>query len=149
MIMAKRIYSDAFSFVSLSPTHPFPVLTMDPITPPAPAPATTDRRTARPTLANTPNKFAGTISPSSQPVGSTQRALQVSLTGNIVFADETIVEAIFKPSCVDNQVIVGIITEMTHDKDLKTARGSVLSNNVAEMRKYESLVRNRMLTFFW
>jgi hypothetical protein len=81
-------------------------------------------------------------------VGSTQRALEVSLTGNVVFADESIVEAIFKPSCVDNQVILEIIAEMKDDKDLKRARGSVLSNKLAETSKYTSLVRNRMLNLF-
>jgi hypothetical protein len=146
--MPKRIYSDAFSFVSLSPTYSFPVLTMDPIAPPTTTPTTPGRPFARTKLANTPNKLAGTFAPSSQPVGSTQRALQESLTGNVVFADESIVEAVFKPSCVDNQVILEIIAEMRDDKDLKSARGSVLSNKLAETSKYKFLVRNRTLNFF-
>jgi hypothetical protein len=145
--MPKRIYSDAFSFVSLSPTYSSPVLTMDPIAPPTTTPTTPDRAFARTKLVNTPNKLAGTFALSSQPVGSTQRALQESLTGNVVFADESIVEAIFKPSCVDNQVILEIIAEMRDDGGLKSARGVVLSNKVAETRKYKSLVRNRMLNF--
>jgi hypothetical protein len=97
----------------------------------------------------TPNKLAGTFAPSSQPVGSTQRALQESLTGNIVFANEAIVEAIFQPSKVDDQTIVDILAEMKSAKPLKTARNSVLSSKLAETKKYKPLVRHGMLTFLW
>ena len=94
------------------------------------------------------NKLAGTFAPSSQPPGSTQRALQESLTGNIVFANEAIVDAIFQPSKVDDQIIEDILAELNDDKDLKAARNSVLSSSNAETKKYKSLVRHRMLNFW-
>ena len=122
---------------------------MDPTAPPPPNPTTPTRRYARSKLAITPNKLAGTFAPSSQPPGSTQRALQESLTGNIVFANEAIVNAIFQPSKVDDQIIVDILAELNEDKDLKAARNSVLSSNNAETKKYKSLVRHRMLNFRW
>jgi len=122
---------------------------MDPTAPPPPNPTTPDRRFARTKHNITPNKLAGTFAPSSQPVGSTQRALQASLTGNIVFANEAIVEAIFQPSKVDGQTIETILAEVNDDKTLKTARASVLSGKLAETKKYKSLVRHRMLTFMW
>ena len=93
--------------------------------------------------------FAGTFVPSSQPVGSTQRALQESLTGNIVFANEAIVEAIFQPSKVDDRTVVDILAEMKVVKALKVARNSVLSSKVAEKKKYKSLVRRRISNFLW
>jgi hypothetical protein len=143
-IIPKRTYTEAFSFISSSLTHSTPVPTMDPI---PPHPTTPDRRFARTKHIITPNKLAGTFAPSSQPVGSTQRALQASLTGNVVFANEAIVDAIFQPSKVDDQTVVDILAEMNVDTDLKAARGSVLSGKLAETKKYNALVRNRMLTF--
>ncbi len=122
---------------------------MDPTAPPPPNPTTPTRRYPRTKLADTPNKLAGTFAPSSQPVGSTQRALQESLTGNIVFANEAIVDAIFQPSKVDDQVILDIFVEMNEDKILKAARNAVLSGTRAETKKYKSLVRRRMLNFWW
>ena len=107
------------------------------------------RRYDRSKLADTPNKLAGTFAPSSKPLGSTQRALQESLTGNIVFADKAIVDAIFQPSKADDQIIVDILAELNEDKDLKAARNSVLSSEQAETEKYKSLVRRRMLNFWW
>ncbi len=139
--MPKRTYSEVFSFVVPSPTHSNRTLTMDPTAPPPPNSTTPPRRYARTKLADTPNKLAGTFAPSSQPVGSTQRALQESLTGNIVFANEAIVDAIFQPSKVDDQIIVDIFVEMNEDKILKAARNAVLSSTRAETKKYESLVR--------
>ena len=138
--MPKRTYSEAFSFVSSSATHSTPVLTMDPMPPPPPNPTTPNRRFARTKHATTPNKLAGTFAPSSQPVGSTQRALQESLTGNIVFANEAIVEAIFQPSEVDDQTVVDILAEVNDDKPLKAARDSVLSGKLAETKLYKYLV---------
>jgi len=145
--MPKRTYGEAFSFVSPSPARLTTVLTMDPIPPPPPNPTTPIRRFARTKHTITPNKLAGTFAPSSQPVGATQQALQESLTGNIVFANEAIVEAIFKPSKVEHKTIVEIIAAMNDNKNLKAARSSVLSNKLAETKKYKSLVRHRMLTF--
>jgi hypothetical protein len=119
---------------------------MDPIAPPPPGPSTPNRPFARTKLTTTPNKFAATFTPSSQPVGSTQHTLQESLTGNIVFANEAIVEAIFQPSKVDNETILDILAEINDDDSLKAARDSVLSNKRAETTKYKPLVRRRMLT---
>jgi len=113
---------------------------MDLIPPPPPNPTTPNRRFARTKHAITPNKLAGTFAPSSQPVGSTQRALQESLTGNIVFANEAIVEAIFQPSEVDDQTVVDILAEVNDDKPLKAARDSVLSGKLAETKLYKYLV---------
>ena len=110
---------------------------MDPTTP-SPNSTTLNRRYARTKLADT---LAGTTAPSSQPVGSTQRALQESLTGSIVFANEAIVDAIFQPSRVDDQIIVDILSELNNHKDLKAGRNSVLSSKNTETRKYKSLVR--------
>jgi hypothetical protein len=59
------------------------------------------------------------------------------------------VDAIFQPSKVDDQTVVDILAEMNVDTDLKAARGSVLSGKLAETKKYNALVRNRMLTFLW
>ena len=147
VIMPKRTYGEAFSFVLPSPTRLITVLIMDPNPPPPPNPTTPIRRFARTKHTITPNKLAATFAPSSQAVGCTQRALQESLTGNIVFANEAIVEAIFKPSKVDHQTIVDILAEMNIEKSLKTARSSVLSSKLAETKKYKSLVRHRMLAF--
>jgi len=70
------------------PIRSVPVLIMDPIAPPAPPvpDPTPDRRFPRTKRIATPNKFTGTFALSSQPVGSAQRALQASLTDNVVFA---------------------------------------------------------------
>ena len=83
--------------------------------------------------------------PSSQPVGSTQRALQESLTNNIVFANESIVHAIFQPSKVDDKTVVDILAKINHDNSLKAARGTVLSGKVVEAKKNKSMVRHQIL----
>ena len=82
---------------------------------------------------------------SSQPVGSTQRALQESLTNHIVFANEAIAHAIFQPSKVDDQTAVGILAEINHQKPLKAARDAVLSGKVAKRMKYKSMVSHQIL----
>ena len=120
---------------------------MDLVAPPPLNPTTPDRRFARTRHKIAPNRLSGTLDPSSQPVGATQCALQVSLTGNIVFANEAIVEAIFQPSKVDGQIVADILAEINNDKILKAARGSVLSGKLDETKMYKSLVRHRMLTF--
>jgi hypothetical protein len=122
---------------------------MDPTGPPPPHSTTPDRRYPRTKLVDTPNKFAGTFGPSSQPVGSTQRALQESLTGNVVFANEAIVDELFQPAKVDDQILVEILSKMRDVKSLKTAQDSVLSSKFAETRKYKSLVRHRTLSLLW
>ena len=86
-----------------------------------------------------------TFATSSQPVGSTQRALQASLTDNVVFANEAIVHAIFRPSKVDDQIIADIIAEINHDQHLKAARDAVLSRKLAKRMKYEPTVSHQML----
>jgi len=140
--MPKRTYNEAFSFVPFSLTLSASVLTMDRITPPPPPdPTTPFRRFVRTKLALTPNKLAGTFVPSSQPVGSTQRALQASLTGNIVFANEAIVDVVFQPSKVDDQTVADILAEIDGDQSLKAARALVLSSKLAETKKYWPMVR--------
>ena len=109
--------------------------------PATPDPATPDRRFVRTKFDLTPNKLAGTFAPSSQPVESTQRALQASLTGNIVFANEAIVDMVFQPSKVDETTVVDVLAEIDCVKSLKTARRSVLSNKFGETKKYKFLVR--------
>jgi len=74
---------------------------------------TTDRDFPRTKLVDTPKEIKRTVARSSQFLGSTQHALQESLTGNVVFANES----------------------------LKTARESVLSHHLAETKEYEALVR--------
>jgi hypothetical protein len=144
--MPKRPYNDAFSFVSPSPTRSFSALTMDPIAPPpVPDPTTPDRPFPRTKRTVTPSRFTTTFAPSSQPVGSTQCALQESLTNNVVFANEAIVHAIFQPSTVDDQAVVDILAEISDDKPLKDARDAVLSGKLAETKKYKSMVRHRIL----
>jgi hypothetical protein len=91
------------------------------------------------------NEFTTTFALSSQPVGSTQCALQASLTNNVVFANEAIVHAIFQPSKVDDQTVVDILAEINVDKPLKAARDAVLSGKLAETKKYKPMVRHRML----
>jgi hypothetical protein len=112
---------------------------MDPIAPPPHS--TPGGRYSHTKLVDTPNKFAATFAPSSQPVGSTQRALQESLTGNVVFANEAIVDELFQPAKVDDQVVVDILAEINDGKPLMTARDLVLSSKLAETKKYKSLVR--------
>ena len=121
-------------------------LTTDPTAPPSNS-ETPIRRYPRTELADMPNNPAGTFTTSSQPVGSTQCALQESLTGNIVFANEAIVDAIFQPSRVDDQIIVDILSEMNKDNILKAARDSLLSSKKTERKKHKSLVRHQMLDF--
>ena len=119
---------------------------MDLTAPPLPTTKTPERRFARTKLVHTPNRFAGTFAPSSQPVGATQRALQESLTGNVVFANGAIAEAIFEPSKVEGQIVTDIIAEINDDKSLKAARDSILSSKLAETKKYKSLVCRRILS---
>ena len=99
----------------------------------------------------TPKIFTGPFVPSSQPVGATQLALQESLTGNIVFANEGIADAIFEPSKVEDHIVVDILAGINDDKSLKAARDSVLSGKLVEAKnykseKYKSLVRRRILS---
>lgn len=111
-------------------------------TPPLPPldSTTPDRRFVRTKFGLTPNKFAGTFAPSSQPVESTQRALQASLTGNVVFANEAIVDTIFHPSKVDDKIVMDILADINDVKSLKTARRSILSNKLGETKKYKFMV---------
>lgn len=139
--MPKRTYTEAFSFVPSSPTHCVSSLTMDSNSPPTLDPTTPQRKYAPTKLATTPNKL-GTVAHSSQPVGSTQHVLQASLTGNIVFCNEAIVDAVFQPFKVDDQTVMEILAEIVHDRSLKAARRSVLSNKLTETKKYKSLVRH-------
>ncbi len=119
---------------------------MDPMpSPPMPHPTTPDCIFAHTTHTGTPNKPTDTFYPSSQPVGSTQRALQESLTNNVVFANEAIVHAIFQPSKVDNQTVVDILAKINGDNSLKAARDAVLSGKVVEAKKYKFMVRHRIL----
>ena len=97
-------------------------LTMDPIVPPpVPDPTTPNRLFPRANRIATPNRFTTTFATSSQPVGSTQRALQESLTDNVVYANETIVHAIFQPSKVDRQSVMDILAEIGGLSDLTTS----------------------------
>ena len=119
---------------------------MDPIAPPpAPDPTTPNRLFPRTNRIATPNRFTTTFATSSQPVGSTQRALQESLTDNVVFANETVVHAIFQPSKVDEQTVLDILVEIDHDNALKAARDAVLSGKLAETKKYKAMVSYQML----
>ena len=79
---------------------------------------------------------------SSQPVGSTQRALQASLTGNVVFANEAIVDAVFQPSKVDDQTVTDILAEIKENAELKAARNLVLQRK-AEIKKYRAMVSHQ------
>ena len=117
---------------------------MDPTVPPSNSTTPTSRYARTKLAADT---LAGTTVPSSQPVGSTQRALQESLTGNIVFANEAIVDAIFQPSKVDDQTIVDILSGLNDDNFLKEARNTVLSSKKTETKKYKSLVRKSKFEF--
>ena len=120
---------------------------MDPLLDPTslPNPTTPDRRFARTKLVFTPNRHTTTFVPSSQPVGSTQRALQASLTGNVVFASEAIVDAVFQPSKVDDQTVTDILAEIKDNADLKAVRNLVLQRK-AEIKKYKAMVGRLMLS---
>ena len=83
--------------------------------------------------------------PSSQPVGSTQRALQASLTGNVVFANEAIVDAVFQPSKVDDHTVSDILVEIKENTELKAACKLVLQRG-AEIKKYRAMVGPQMLS---
>ena len=144
--MPKRAYRGAFSFVSSSPTHPTTVLNMDLTAPPPPNSTTPGRRFVRTRPVNTPEKLARTFAPSFQPLRATQLALQESLTGNVIFANESIVDAIFRPSKLDDQIVADILAEINGDKALKTARDSVLSSKLADPKQNKSLVRRRILS---
>ena len=145
-IIPKRTYKEAPTFVASSPIHSAPVLTMNPTAPPPPNSTTPGRRFVRTKLVKTPNKLAETFAPSFQPLRATQLALQESLTGNIIFANESIVDAIFRPSRLDDQIVTDILAEINGDKTLKTARDSVLSGKLAETKQIKSLVRRRILS---
>ena len=110
-----------------------------------PDPTTPNRLFPRTNRIATPNRFTTTFATSSQPVGSTQRALQESLTDNVVFANETIVHAIFQPSKVDDQIIMDILAEIDQDNALKAAREAVLSGKLAETKKYQSMVSHQVI----
>ena len=143
--MQRGTYTNAISFVFPLPKHSIPVLTMDPTAPPPmPTPTTPQRIFPRTQHAATPNKFSHTFAVSSQPVGSTQRALEESLTNNMVFANEAIVDAIFEPSKVDDQTVEGILAEIDRDESLKSARGVVLRGKGKETTKYQPTVRHLM-----
>ncbi len=119
---------------------------MDPTAPPPlPNPTTPERIFPRTNHAATPNKFAHTFAVSSQPVGSTQRALQESLTNNVVFANEEIVHAIFQPSKVDNETVMKILTEINNDESLKAAYGVLRRGKGKETTKYKPMVRHLMV----
>ena len=116
---------------------------MDPLAPPpVPNPTTPKRIFPQTKLNATPNRFTTTLGPTSQPVGSTQRALQESLTDNVVFANEAIVEAIFQPSKVNDQDVMDILSEIKQHKSLRAARGAVLSGKGTETKKYKAMVRH-------
>ena len=141
--MPNHSYSKALSFVISSPCHSIPALTMDPMAPPpVPNPTTPPRIFSQTKLNFTPNRFAATFGVTSQPPDSTQRALQESLTDNVVFANEAIVQAIFQPSKVNDEKVMHILTEINKQKYLKAARAAVLSDKGAEKKKYEAMVRH-------
>jgi hypothetical protein len=121
-------------------TVPTSTLKMDP-----PIPTTPPHRYPRTRLTNTPNRFSAGFSTSSQPVGSTQHALQASLTGNVLFKNEAIVDAIFQPSKVEDQTVKEILTELIADKSLKDARDKALNSKLAETKKYKPIVCHRPL----
>jgi hypothetical protein len=105
-----------------------------------PNPTTPPRRYPRTKLTNTPNRFSAILATSSQPVGSTQRALQASLTGNVLFKNEAILDVVFQPSKVADQTVEDILTEIITHKPLKEARSKVLNGKLAEAKKYKSMV---------
>ena len=85
------------------------------------------------------------FAPSSQPAGSTQHALQASLTGNVVFANEAIVDAVFQPLKVDDQTVTDILAEINENAELKAARKVVLQGKT-EIKKYKAMVCYQMLS---
>jgi len=115
--------------------------------PPPPNPTTPNRRFLPTKSKYTPNKLSNTGTTSSQPAGSTQRALKESLTGNVVFANEAIVDAVFQPSKVDDQTVRDILAEINIQKSLKTALNAVVSNKLAETKKYPFMVRRGMSAY--
>ncbi len=119
---------------------------MDPTAPPPlPNPTTPERIFPRSKHAATPNRLAPTFALSSQPVGSTQRALQESLTNNVVFANEEIVHAIFQPSKVDDETVINILAEINDDESLKAAYGVLRRGKGKETTKYQPMVRHLMV----
>ena len=70
-----------------------------------------------------------------------------SLTGNVVFANEAIVDAVFQPSKVDDRTVREILAEINVDKSLKTALNAVVSNKPAETKKYPFMVRRGMSAY--
>ena len=106
-----------------------------------PPPITPTRQFPRTKLIHTPNRLSATFAPSSQPVGSTQRALQASLTGNVVFNNGAIVNLIFRPEQVDDETVQDIIAEISSDSSLQAHLKKVLSVKVGETKKYQAMVR--------
>ena len=141
--MPKRTYNEAFSLVSPSPTPSAPVITTK-STASLPLDSPTGRRVIALKTKYTPNELAGTFAPSSQPVGFTQRALQTLLTGEVVFANDAIVNSVFQPSKVDDKTVTDILAEIDVDKSLKTALDSVLSRKLGKRIRNKSIVRHAM-----
>ena len=123
---------------------------MDPLPDPTslPNPTTPDRLFARTKHVFTPNRISTVFAPSSQPAGSTQHALQASLTGNVVFANEAIVDAVFQPPKVDGQTVTEILAEINENAELKAARKVVLQSNT-EIKTYKAMVCHQMLSHQW
>ena len=123
------------------------LLTMDPTAPPsALAPTTPNRPVIHAKMTTTPNILSGHFSTSSLPVCSTQRALKASLTGNVVFANEAVVDAVFQPSKVDENTVSEIIAEINSDTKLNNARNKLLRSKIAESKMYQPMVRHPPLT---
>ena len=121
---------------------------MDPITPPpgpVPNPTTPHPLSVRTKRTEHRKISQNTFVPSPEPTGCTQFALQASLTNNVFFANERMVHAIFQPSKVDDQTVVGILAEINREKPLKAARDGVLSGTLAKRKKNKSMVSHRML----
>ena len=141
--MPRGTYSKDGSFVFPLPEHSIPALTMDPTAaPPLPNPTKPGRIFSPSQHAATPNRFAHTFAVSSQPVGSTQRALKESLTNNVVFANEAIVDTIFQPEKVDDRTIMDILARINLDKSLKAALDAVLKGK--KTTKHQPMVRYLM-----
>ena len=105
-----------------------------------PPPITPTRQFPRTKLIHTSNRLLATFSPCSQPVGSTQRALQASLTGNVVFNNEAIVDSIFRPEQVADETVQDIIADIYSDSFLQADLKKVLSVKVGETKKYQAMV---------
>jgi len=112
-------------------------------------PTTPHRHFARTKQIFTPNRLGPQAAPSSQPVGSTQRALQESLTGNVIFGNEAIVDAVFQPSKVEDQTVMDILFEINADTSLKNARKMVLQGELAETKLYEPMVCHNVIACQW